>query len=100
MRHCSYRVRDVDVHDHAVALCRKHLRLKDHGRKCTVVTILTVLFYAASRLISLAAACFELEDAPSAQAVDNALAATLPEIVELQGRLNRALQGDLPRALR
>src|SRR5438093_1162935 len=99
MRRCQYTLRDVDVHDHAVALCQKHLGLTDHGRKCTASVILTILFWAASRLASLAAACTALRDAPSAQAVDNALAATLPEILELQNRLNRALQGDLPKAL-
>src|SRR5207253_4989677 len=41
-----------------------------------------------------------LRDAPSDSALHAALMATLPEIHELQRRLNRALQGDLPRALR
>src|SRR5436305_11843089 len=100
MRRYQYTIRSRAVHDHAAALCQKHLRLTDHGPKCTVTTILTILFYAASRLTSLAAACTQLLFAPSAQALDNALAATLPELVELQRRLNRALQGDLPRALR
>src|SRR5271155_3438708 len=49
---------------------------------------------------SLAAACTALLQAPSDQAVHNALLATLPDIHELQRRLNRALAGDLPKALR
>jgi putative transposase len=60
----------------------------------------TVLFYAASRITSLAAACATLRDAPSDTATHDALLATLPSSAELQRRLNRALQGDLPRALR
>jgi putative transposase len=100
MRRCQYSIRSRDVHDHAAALCQKHLRLTDHGPKCTAPTILAILFYAASRLTSLAAACLQLIFAPSAQALDNALAATLPALAELQRRLNRALQGDLPKALR
>jgi putative transposase len=48
----------------------------------------------------LAAACTALRQAPSDQAVHDALLATLPDIHELQRRLNRALAGDLPKALR
>jgi putative transposase len=60
----------------------------------------TILLYAASRICSLAAACASLLTAPSDSAVHNALAATLPGFAELQRRVNRALQGDLPRCLR
>ena len=62
--------------------------------------LLTVLFYAAARITSLAAACKALLGAPSYQASHDALLATLPPTHELQRRLNRALQGDLPQALR
>jgi putative transposase len=58
------------------------------------------LCYAASRLISLAAACASLVKVPTDQAVLNALRATLPDLEELQYRLNRALAGDLPKSLR
>jgi hypothetical protein len=51
-------------------------------------------------IISLAAACAALRDAPSDTAAHNALLATLPPYAQLQRRLNRALQGDLPQALR
>jgi hypothetical protein len=60
----------------------------------------TVLFYAASRSTSLAAACATLRDAPSDTAAHDALLATLPKSAALQRRLNRALQGDRPHALR
>jgi putative transposase len=59
-----------------------------------------LLFYAASRITSLAAACAALLLAPGDTAVHDALLATLPETHELQRRVNRALQGDLPKALR
>src|SRR5438270_643193 len=49
---------------------------------------------------SLGAACKALLHAPGYQATHDALLATLPAINELQRRLNRALQGDLPHALR
>jgi putative transposase len=51
-------------------------------------------------MVSLAAACTTLRKAPSDSAVHDALLATLPETHELQRRVNRALQGDLPKALR
>jgi putative transposase len=56
--------------------------------------------FAASHLVSIAAACAALSNAPSDQAVRNALAATLPDFHELRRQLNRALAGGLPKALR
>ena len=100
MRQPQYTITPRAIHHHAAHLCQCHLRLHDHGPLCTAVTILTVLFYAAARLISRAAACAALRDGPCDSAVHAALMATLPEIHELQRRLNRALQGDLPKALR
>jgi putative transposase len=100
MRHRQYTITSRAIHDHAARLCQQHLRLQDHGPKCTAPTLLTLLFYAASRITSLAAACGSLSRAPSDTAVRTALLATLPAIDELQRRLNRALHGDLPRALR
>jgi len=81
-------------------LLQKHLRLPDRGRKCTAGVLWTVLLYAAARITSLAAACAALRDAPSDSAAHDALLAGLPAFAELQRRLNRALQGELPRALR
>ena len=100
MRRPQYTITARAIHQHSAHLCQKHLRLKDHGPKCTAVTLLTLLFYAAARITSLAAACGSLSRAPSDTAARTALLATLPQISELQRRLNRALQGDLPKALR
>ena len=79
---------------------RRFLGLVDCSRKCTVDVLLHVLFYAASRLISICAAGQRLANAPSDSTVFNALLATLPEYVELQRRVNRALAGHIPKALR
>jgi putative transposase len=81
-------------------ILQRHLRLKDHGPKCRAGVLWTVLLYAAARITSLAAACVALRDAPSDTAAHDALLAGLPAFAELQRRLNRALQGDLPKALR
>jgi putative transposase len=100
MRRPQYTITSRAIHDHAAALCQKHLRLKGHGPKCTALTLLTLLSYAAARLASLAAACGALSKAPSDAAARTALLATSPAMHELQRRLNRALQGDLPKGLR
>jgi Transposase DDE domain len=100
MRKGQYTITAKDVQLHAADIFQKHLKLRDHGPKCTASRLLGILFYAAARIISLAAACAALRSAPSDQAVRDALAATLPDIQELQRRINRALAGDLPKALR
>ena len=100
MRPSHYTLTPAAVRAHAQTLCQKHLRLRDHGPKCTAGMLWTVLLYAAARITSLAATCAALRDAPSDTAVHDALLSTLPTTAELQRRVNRALQGDLPRALR
>jgi hypothetical protein len=100
MRPRQYILRPQAVHRHAARLCQKHIRLRDHGPKCTASVLWAVLFYACARVSSLAAACAALRDAPGDSAAHDALLATLPESAELQRRINRALQGDLPRGLR
>jgi len=87
------------VQANAQVLLQKHLRLPKHGRKCTAGMLWTVLLYAAARIWSLAASCRALAEAPSDTTVHDALLAGLPAFAELQRRLNRALQGDLPKAL-
>ena len=99
MRQPQYTVTAQQVQLHATLLCQQHLRLRDHGPKCTSSLLLQILFYAAARLISLAAACAALRRAPTDQALRNALLALLPDLQELQRRINRALAGDLPKTL-
>jgi putative transposase len=59
-----------------------------------------VLLIAAARVVSLFAACRDLADAPTDQTIRTALGAALPEITELQRRLNLSLVTHLPKALR
>ena len=66
----------------------------------TADTLWTVLFYAASRIISLAAACAALREPPPTPPPTMPCWPPCPNYAELQRRLNRALQGDLPQALR
>jgi hypothetical protein len=83
---------------------RKHLLeaklVKDHGWLCTAPTVLAIVLRAASRSISVSAACCDLANAPSDQAVMTALEEGLPKTLPvLERRLNEALVGYLPRRM-
>src|SRR5436309_7721487 len=97
MRTHQFTITAGQVHVHAQDRLQRSLRLKDHGPKCTAPALYALLFWAASRLTSIAAACASLLRAPSEQAVYNALRATLPSLALLQRQLNHALGGGLPR---
>lgn len=73
MRQRQYTITDKDIQLHADKVFQKHLKLRNHGPKCTGAVLLNLLFYAAERLISLTAACAALVQAPSDQAVRDAL---------------------------
>jgi hypothetical protein len=62
--------------------------------------LLKVFLIAAARVVSLFAACRSLADASTDQTIRNALAATLPEMIELELQLNLALVTRTPKALR
>src|SRR5947199_5553769 len=100
MRSTNFTLTSRQVHRCAAAILQDHLQLPDHGPKCRAGPLLTLLFYAAALLTSLSDACKSLRDAPSDEAARLALIATLPDFAELQRRLNAALAGNLPRALR
>lgn len=99
-RKSQYTITCREVHDRAAAVVQEHVKIEGHGHKCRASVLLNILFFAASRISSVFAACRNLADAPSQQAVFNALVATLPDYHELQQRLNRALVDGLPKALR
>jgi hypothetical protein len=66
--------------------------LKDRGRKCTPTVVWSIVLRAAARMISVFAACRDLANAPSQQAVFDALEAGLPRTLPvLEKRLNSAL---------
>jgi len=75
--------------------------VKDHGWKCTALVVLNIVLRAAARSISVSAACRDLAKGPSDQAVMTALEDGLPKTLPvLEGRLNDALTGPLPRRMR
>ena len=74
---------------------------KDHGWRCTAAVVLAIVLRAAARSISVSAACRDLADGPSDQAVMTALEEGLPKTLSvLERRINDALIGYLPRAVR
>lgn len=89
-----------EVHGYANHWLSMALRLEYEGTKCTASTLLQILLIASARVVSIFAACRDLANAPSDQTVRNALSASLPEMGELERRLNRALSSELPKALR
>jgi putative transposase len=96
----DYIVTKDEVHGYANHWLSSALRLEYEGTKCTASTLLQILLIAAARVVSIFAACRDLADAPSDQTIRNALAASLPEMAELERRLNRALSTESPKALR
>ncbi len=97
--HTDYILTKDEVHGYASHWLEKSLQLEYEGTKCTASTILQVLLIAASRMVSIFAACRDLADAPCDDTLRNALAASLPDISELERRLNLALVTKMPKAL-
>jgi hypothetical protein len=88
------------VHRLAAEHLQAHLRFQDYRRKTSARTLWSLLLAAAARTSSLSDACQRLGDAPSDETARKALLATLPDYAALQRRLNAALAGYLPKALR
>ena len=77
------------------------IKLPDHGWKCTAVVVWNIVLRAAARMCSLAAACRDLADAPSDQAVFDALHDGLPKTWKtLEKRSGELLLGQLPERLK
>lgn len=100
MRTGQFTLTSKDVQAHAIQLIQKNLKLADYSRKCTAHVLLAIVFAAAARLTSMAAACQRLAEGPSDETLRKALLATLPDYLALQKAINRALAGCLPKALR
>jgi hypothetical protein len=90
----------VEAHAYAASLLNRYLKFRDFGERCASSVMITVLLYAAARIVSISNACARLSKAPSDETFRQALLATLPQWAELQRRLNQGLSADLPKALR
>src|SRR5512147_421278 len=89
-----------DIYRYAATVLQRHLQWRDYGPKCTVTTLFQLLFYAAAQLCSLCAACSRLRDAPSDQAVRDALVALCPDAATLEEQFNRGFAEQLPKAVK
>src|SRR5512135_1884310 len=87
------------VHRLAAEHLQAHLQFRGY-KKASAPTLWSLLLAAAARITSLSDVCRRLHDAPSDETARKALLATLPDYATLQRRLNAALAGYLPRALR
>jgi Transposase DDE domain len=91
-----------EVHQWALLWLMNAEVLKERGRrsKCTATVVWSIVLRAAARMISIFAACRDLANAPSQQAVFDALEAGLPRTLPvLEKRLNWALTHTWPRRL-
>lgn len=94
-------VSQTQVHQWALLWLLEAELLKSKGYKCTATVVWSIVLRAAARLISVYAACLDLSEAPSSQAVFDALQAGLPKTLSvLERRLNDSLTRHLPRSLR
>jgi hypothetical protein len=88
------------VHQWALQWLLEARLLKDHGWLCTATVVWNVLLRAAARMTSVFTACRDLANAPSQQAVFDALEDGLPRTLQvLEKRLNWALINSWPRHL-
>lgn len=91
----------AEVHRWALDWLIRAKLLKDHGPLCTAEVVWNIVLRAAARMTSIFAACRDLANAPSEQAVFDALSDGLPRTLSvLERRLNEALAGPWPRGLR
>ena len=95
----DYIITKEEVYGYSEDWLSTALRLEYEGRKCTTSVLFRILLIAAGRVVSVFAACQDLADAPCSHTVYDVLLATLPEIRELEKRLNRSLCQKLPKAL-
>lgn len=99
MRKSTNPLTPTQVYRYAIQAFQPHLKLRD-AKGVLVETILTVLFTAAARISSLSDTCRQLLRVPDEHALAEALYSTLPDYNELRRRVQNALLGHVPEALR
>ena len=75
----------------------EHIPLADYSSRCTAHVLLSVLFFAVSRMRSVYDSCQRLCNIPSNETIRKALLATLPPQRDLEAHLNAALGDRLPK---
>src|ERR1700679_3032892 len=75
----QYTLTRSHVHKLATDLLVEHLKLTDYKRKCPARTLVSILFAACARLVSISAAAADFLWAPSPETVRKALCANTPK---------------------
>lgn len=97
----SHTISSSQVHQWALSWLCDAMRLKDHGWKCTAAVVWNIVLRAAAQMTSLSAACRDLRNGPSDQAVMTALIAGLPKTLRaLENQLHEALTAHVPTRVR
>lgn len=96
----THSITQAQIHDYAQGLLADCLKVKDYSKTCSAPMLISLLLFAATRAVSLSAACRRLAGAPSDETARLALLATLPGQLALERRINAALAQPLPKALR
>jgi Transposase DDE domain len=97
----SHTISSREVHAWALDWLLASRLLKDHGWLCTASVVWSLVLRAAARMTSIYAACRDLTEAPSDQALFNALKDGLPKTLPvLERQLNESLTGHLSRGMR
>lgn len=97
----NHTITSREVYQWAVDRLVEAKLIADHGWLCTAAVVWSVVLRAAARMTSIYAACRDLADAPSNQALLNALNDGLPKtLIVLERRLNESLTSHLSRTMR
>jgi Transposase DDE domain len=99
MRKSTSTLTPAQVYRYAIQAFQPHLKLSN-AKGVAAEMILTVLFAAAARISSLSDTCQRLRGVPDEHVVAEALYSTLPDYDRLRRRVQAALLGHLPKALR
>lgn len=99
MRKSTNPLTPTQVYRYAVQAFQPHLKLTN-AKRVAADMILTVLFAAAARISSLSDTCQRLRGVPDEHVIAEALYSTLPGYDRLRRRVQAALLGHLPKALR
>lgn len=100
MRTTQYTLGREAVYRHTHQRLKASLKFRDYGRTCPIDLLLSLLMLAAGRLSSLYQACSLVVWSCCYETARKALESNLPDLKELEARLNEALVFQLPQALR
>jgi putative transposase len=100
MRCHHYSVGREAVYQNTRQLLVECLKFHDYGRRCSAPALVALLLQASMRLVSLYQSCSMCAGTCCYETARKALCSNLPELLQLEARLNRALATRLPKALK